>query len=442
MVPLVLSGHTIHYTLISFYPGIDIKFKVDALGLIFATVSSFLWIVTTLYSIGYLRAEREHSQTRYFTCFAISLSATIGVAFSANLITLFIFYEVLSLATIPLVGHKEDDESVKGATKYFIYLVGMSKTVLLAGVIIIFIEAGGTDFMAGGLLKGTQNSTLLFVVFFCFLYGFAKGALMPLHSWLPAAMVAPTPVSALLHAVAVVKVGVFSILRVVFHIYGTETLAQMNLAGPAVFLASFTIIAASIYALTRDNLKARLAYSTISQLSYIILGAVLITRSAMTGSMMHIAAHAFSKITLFFCAGSIYVTTHKKNISELSGIGSKMPLTMLAFFIGSLNMIGIPPFSCFISKWYLVLGSIEARQTPVLIVLLFSTLLNAAYFLPIVFKAFFEKPETVIGAAPDKSGIQEAPPLVLIPLLLTSVGSILIGIFPGFFLALAREVVP
>jgi multicomponent Na+:H+ antiporter subunit D len=441
MVPQVFSGRTIEYTLISVYQGIDIRFRVDALGLTFAVVSSFLWVITTLYSIGYMRAGKEHSQTRFYSCFAISLSATIAVAFSANLITLFVFYEILSLATVPLVGHKEDEEAIEGAKKYFLYLVGASKTLLLAGVIIIFTKTGSTEFTEGGLLKNTAESSLLFVVFFCFLYGFAKGALMPLHNWLPAAMVAPTPVSALLHAVAVVKVGVFSILRVVFHIYGGDMMSRLSLVTPAVYLASFTIIMASVYALTRDNLKARLAYSTISQLSYIILGAVLLTPSAVTGAIFHIAAHAFSKITLFFCAGSIYIVTHKKNVSELSGIGSKMPLTMLAFFIGSLNMIGIPPLSCFVSKWYLVIGSIEADRLPILFVLLSSTLLNAAYFLPIVFKAFFEKPKQVtIGS--EASQMQEAPYFVLIPILITAIGSILIGVFPDFFISLAEEVVP
>ncbi len=440
MAPTVLSGGTIEFVLVSFYENIDIKFRVDALGLVFATVSSFLWIITTLYSIGYMRAGNENSQTRYYTCFAISLSATTAVAFSANLITLFVFYEVLSLATIPLVGHKEDKDAEIGAIKYFFYLVGASKTLLLAGVVIIFTVADSTEFVAGGLLHGVEESTLLFFTFFLLIFGFAKGALMPMHSWLPAAMVAPTPVSALLHAVAVVKVGVFSILRVVFHIYGTDLLTRINLVIPAAYLASFTIIMASVYALTRDNLKVRLAYSTISQLSYIILGAVLVTPNAVIGSIVHIAAHAFSKITLFFCAGSIYVMTHKKNVSQLSGIGHKMPLTMVAFFIGTLNMIGVPPLSCFVSKWYLVLGTIDADQIPLLIVLLISTVLNAAYFLPIVLKAFFEKCEDEPVSNPQNKGIKEASCFIIVPILITAVGSILIGIFPGYFVTLAREV--
>ncbi len=444
MVPAILSGHTIEYTLVTFYQGIDIKFRVDPFGLLFATVSSFLWIITTFYSIGYMRSGKEHSQTRYFTCFAISLSSTVAVAFSANLITLFVFYEILSLATVPLVGHKETPEAIEGARKYFLYLMTMSKTALMSGIIIVYTVAGSTDFQAHGLLQSQPGSTLLFVGFFLFLYGFAKGAVMPFHNWLPSAMVAPTPVSALLHAVAVVKVGVFSILRVVFHTYGVDLMSRMHLGVTAAYVVSFTIVVASIIALTKDNLKARLAYSTVSQLSYVILGAVLLTPSSMVGGIMHIANHAFSKITLFFCAGSLYCAAHKTEISQLSGIGKKMPWTMAAFFIASLSMIGVPPAAGFNSKWYLALGSIEAGQLPILVALLASTVLNAAYFLPITYKAFFEKEETVVGAHhgghDHHEEIREIP-MVVVPLVITAIISLLIGIYPDYFLNLAREVI-
>jgi len=446
MVPAILSGHTIEYTLVTFYQGIDIKFRVDALGLLFATVSSFLWIITTFYSIGYMRSNKEHAQTRYFTCFAISLSSTIAVAFSANLITLFVFYEVLSLATVPLVGHKETPEALEGARKYFLYLLSLSKTLLLSGVIIVYMVAGTTDFQAHGLLNSQPGSALLFVAFFLFLYGFAKGAVMPAHNWLPSAMVAPTPVSALLHAVAVVKVGVFSILRVVFNTYGVDIMSRMNLGITAAYVVSFTILLGSIIALSKDNLKARLAYSTVSQLSYVILGAVLLTPSSMVGGIMHIANHAFSKITLFFCAGSLYSGAHKTEISQLSGIGKKMPWTMAAFFVASLSMIGVPPVAGFTSKWFLALGSIEAHQIPILIVLLVSTVLNAAYFLPITYKAFFEKAEAaaVHHSNPghdDHHDEAREIPFVVVPLVITAVISVLIGIFPDYFLSLAKEVI-
>lgn len=441
MVPAILSGNTIEYTLVTFYEGIDIKFRVDALGLVFATVSSFLWIVTTFYSIGYMRSAKEHSQTRYFACFAISLSSAVGVAFSANLITLFVFYEILSLATVPLVGHKETPEAIEGARKYFLYLLSLSKTLLLSGIIIVYLTAGTTDFASHGLLKNEAGSMLLFAAFFLFLFGFAKGGVMPVHNWLPSAMVAPTPVSALLHAVAVVKVGVFSILRVVFHIYGVDLMTRMNLGIAAAYVVSFTILVGSIIALSKDNLKARLAYSTVSQLSYIILGAVLLTPSSMLGGIMHIANHAFSKITLFFCAGSLYVAAHKTEVSQLSSIGKKMPWTMVAFFIASLSMIGVPPAAGFTSKWYLALGSIEAHEIPILMVLLVSTVLNAAYFLPITYKAFFEKEEVQALVGHDHHEEIREIPMVVVPLVLTAIISLLIGIFPDYFLNLAKEVI-
>ena len=447
MAPTILAGNTIEYTLVTFFQGVDIKFRVDPLGMVFATVSSFLWIVTTFYSIGYMRSNKEHAQTRYFMCFAISLCSAVGVAFSANLITLFVFYEFLSLATVPLVGHKETPEAIEGARKYFLYLLGLSKTLLLAAIIIVYVYAGTTDFHSQGLLRNQPGSTLLFAAFFFFLYGFAKGAVMPAHNWLPSAMVAPTPVSALLHAVAVVKVGVFSILRVVFHVYGVDLMARLNLGVTAAYVVCFTILFASIIALSKDNLKARLAYSTVSQLSYVILGAVLLTPSGMVGGIVHIANHAFSKITLFFCAGSLYTAAHKTEVSQLSGIGKKMPWTMAAFFIGSLSMIGVPIAAGFVSKWYLALGSIEAHQVPILLVLLASTVLNAAYFLPITYKAFFEKEkhaEDSHHGHDEHHGHHEEVreiPMVVVPLVFTAIISLVIGVYPDYFLSLAQEVI-
>jgi multicomponent Na+:H+ antiporter subunit D len=445
MVPAIFAGNTIEYTLVTFYQGIDIKFRVDALGMLFATVSSFLWIVTSFYSIGYMRANKEHAQTRYYACFAISLSSAIAVAFSANLITLFVFYEILSLATVPLVGHKETPEAQEGARKYFLYLLSLSKTFLLSGIIIVYMIAGTTDFTSHGLLSNAPGSALLFVTFFLFLFGFAKCGIMPVHNWLPSAMVAPTPVSALLHAVAVVKVGVFSVLRVVFHIYGVDLMSRLHIGTTAAYVAAFTIVVASIIALTKDNLKARLAYSTVSQLSYIILGAVLLTPSSMTGGIIHIANHAFSKITLFFCAGSLYSSAHKTEISQMNNIGKKMPWTMAAFFIASLSMIGAPPVAGFVTKWYLAIGSIEAKELPILLFLLASTILNAAYFLPITYKAFFVKDEDVSqahhGAGHAHHEEITENPMIVVPLVLTAIISVIIGIYPNYFLSLAQEVI-
>lgn len=440
MLPEVLDGKTVEYTLLHIAPGIELKFKADALSVLFALGASFLWIFTTFYSIGYMRAHKEHAQTRYYAYFALALTNTIGVAFSSNLFTMFLFYEGLSIITYPLVGHKQDAVALAGARKYVIYLLGAAKLFLVAAIVLTYNLAGTLEFAKGGIFPTAVQAAhpiLLSVLFLLYLYGFAKCAIMPLHGWLPAAMVAPTPVSALLHAVAVVKTGVFTVLRVVLFVFGTDLLKNLGVNQIAIFLATFTIVVASVIALSRDNLKARLAFSTISQLSYIILGAVLLTPSSLVGGISHITMHAFAKITLFFCAGSLYISAHKTEISQLSGIGRKMPWTMTAFAIGSLNMIGVPSVGGFISKWNLAVGSLEAGSLIVLFALLVSTVLNTAYFMPIVYKAFFEK-EHEDGHHHEE--IKENP-FMVVPLCLTALGTVILGIYPDLVLTLAREVI-
>lgn len=437
MLPVILAGNTIEYTVSTILPGIALKFRVDALGIIFATTASFLWILTSLYSIGYVRSLKEHAQTRYFACFAISLSAAMGVAFAANLFTLFLFYEILTLITYPLVTHKETEESLTAGVKYLVYLLGSSKSFQLLAMILTYNLAGTLEFSKGGIFPEGASSPLLIAIYILFIAGYTKSAVMPLHSWLPAAMVAPTPVSALLHAVAVVKAGVFSVLRLIFDVFGLDMMHHLNLGLPTALFASFTILVASIIALTQDNLKLRLAYSTVSQLSYVILGAALLTPSGMVGGILQIVNHAFAKITLFFCAGAILIASHKTNISEMGGIGRKMPLTMLAFSIGALSMIGIPPAAGFISKWYLAVGSVEAGGLAFLSVILASTILNAAYFLPILYKAFFDD----LPSGSEIQGVREAPFFVVMPLTLTAIGTLLLGAFPDYFLRIAMEVI-
>ena len=442
MAPIVLAGGTLQITLFTILPGVDFAFRVDALGMVFATISSLLWIAAAVYSIGYMRSLKEHAQTRFFVCFAISLSAAVGGAFAANLFTLVIFYEVLSLITYPLVYHKETEESWHGGRRYLVYLMGASKTFLLAALALTYQFAGTLDFKAAGLFNDSGLSNgLLIVIYLCYLAGFAKAAIMPFHAWLPAAMVAPTPVSALLHAVAVVKMGVFCVLRVIFDVMGVRLMEKLELGIATAYLVSFTIIMASIYALTRDDLKARLAYSTVSQLSYIILGAALLSPTSIVGGVAHMPGHALSKITLFFCAGSIYCASRRKNISDMAGIGRRLPWTMAAFFIGSLGMIGMPPTGGFISKWYLVVGSVEAQELFFLVVLLVSAVLNAAYFLPVSYTAFFEKEKDDRHMEVAASDIREIP-LVTIPLVATALLSLAMGIYPNYFLSLARAVVP
>ena len=445
MIPAVVYDKTIiTYSLFTILPGIEIGFRVDAFGLLFAMGASILWIATSFYSIGYMRSTNEHSQTRYFACFAVSLSATIGVAFSANLFTMFLFYEILTIITYPLVAHKGTPEAKAGGRKYAIYLLGAAKAFLVAAIILTYNLTGTLEFSKDGIFPAivqSVNPELLYIIFVLFFFGFAKSAIMPFHSWLPAAMVAPTPVSALLHAVAVVKTGVFTVLRIIFFVFGADLMMDIGVDVFVITFASFTIITASLLALTRDNLKARLAFSTISQLSYIILGAALLTPSAMVGGIIHITNHAFSKITLFFCAGSIYVSTYKTKVSQLNGIGKKMPWTMAAFAIATLSMIGIPPVSGFITKWYLVIGSLERHNLVVLIVLLVSSFLNAAYFVPILYRAFFkeENPNSENLDLSEHKEIKENPFLV-VPLTLTAIVSVVLGLYPDFIVQIAEMV--
>jgi len=439
MIPTVLAGATQKFVLFDILPGIELAFRADGFGLLFALGASALWILTSFYSIGYMRTLEEHAQTRYFACFALALSATIGVAFSANLFTLFLFYEALSLVTYPLVGHKETSEAKAGARKYVIYLLGAAKLFLMAAIILTYNVTETLEFHLGGIPALREQiaaqPTLLCMIFALFLFGFAKNALMPLHSWLPAAMVAPTPVSALLHAVAVVKTGVFSTLRVILFIFGPYAVGELGMDQFALVAASITIVTASLLALSQDNLKARLAFSTVSQLSYIIMGAALLNTNGVTGGIAHITNHAVSKITLFLCAGSIYASTHKTEISQLSGLARRMPWTMAAFAVASLSIVGIPPTSGFVSKWYLALGTMENGNQIFLGVLLVSSLLNAAYLFPIVYKAFFEE------ASEQNDKVREVPWMVA-PLVISAAASLLLGIFPDAVVTLAGSAMP
>ncbi|KZX48039.1 proton-conducting transporter membrane subunit [Haloarcula sp. K1] len=396
MVPGVLSGTEYEFAIGQFATGIELAFSVDPLGLLFGLLASLLWIVTSFYSIGYMRGLNEHAQTRYFASFAASLASAIGVAFASNLLTLFVCYELLTVSTYPLVTHDETEEARAAGRKYLAYTFGGGVAVL-GGTVLVFVLAGTTAFTPGGIeALATADPTLARAAFALLAAGFGvKAALMPMHSWLPDAMVAPTPVSGLLHAVAVVKSGVFGIARVVLDVYGTGTMEQLGVGLPLAAIAAFTLLTASIIALRQDNLKRRLAYSTISQLSYIVLGLGLLHGQALTGGLLHIPAHAFMKLTLFFCAGAIHVETHTDDISDMAGIGKRMPLTMAAFAVAAAGMAGIPLVAGFVSKWYLVIGALSLDGGLVFAAaLLVSGVLNIAYFWPIVYQAYFESPES------------------------------------------------
>ena len=447
MIPPVLAGGTLHFTVLPFLPQVAIAFRVDALALVFGMTASFLWILTTVYSIGYMRHGQEKDQTRYYAFFALAMAATMAVAFSANLLTLYVFYELLTFMTYPLLTHTGSREAYAAGQKYLLYQLGASFIFLLPAIILTYTLSGTFDFRPNGVFPPGTSATVLVIVYGFFLAGSAKAAIMPFHAWLPAAMVAPTPVSALLHAVAVVNVGVFLILRVILDIFGRDLLRELDLDVVTAIVVSVTMLLASLRALRLDSLKAVLAYSTIGQLSYMILGVVLLSPTAMVGGIMHMVNHAESKIVLFFCAGSIYLATRKTNISELGGIGREMPWTMTAFAIGALSIVGLPPTAGFITKWFLVTGSIEAGSLAVLVVLVTTTLLSAAYYFRIIRAAFFgSPPEQDAGAAQraeDSSRLarptnRELSPLIVGPLLVGAVLSVLLGIFPSFFIELAR----
>jgi multicomponent Na+:H+ antiporter subunit D len=428
MVPFVLQGRTVEYTIVLLTQGVSLQFRVDQFGLFFGILASALWIATSVYSIGYVRGLNEHAQTRYFFNFAICLSATMGIAFAGNLLTLFIFYEILTLATYPLVAHKETEDAIMGGRKYLAYTLTAGVVILFA-IIFIYTLTGTLDFKPGGFLLGHGSPATLIFLFVILILSFGvKAALMPLHEWLPTAMIAPTPVSALLHAVAVVKAGVFGCLRIILYVFGPELLHKLDLWLILAYFASFTVIVSGMYALAQDNLKRRLAFSTINNLAIIVMGSALLTPSAITGSIFHMASHGFMKITLFFVAGAIYVKTHKENVSELDGIGRQMPVTMGAFAIGAMGIAGTPPICGFISKWYLAMGSLEAKEVFFLFVLLISALMDVAYFFPIIYNSFFKGPQEPVNPHLDEASMK-----MVVPLVVTAIISFILGIFPNAF---------
>ncbi len=425
LYPHVMDGGRPSFVTGEMLPGLPIAFLVEPLGLLFALIASFLWIINSLYSIGYMRAHHEKNQTRFYVCFAIALASAVAIAFAGNMMTLFVFYEALTISTYPLVTHAGTDKAKRGGRVYLGILLSTSIGFLFLAIVWTWMIAGTLDFMPGGILEGKASATAVGVLLALYMFGIGKAALMPFHRWLPSAMVAPTPVSALLHAVAVVKAGVFSVLKVTIYIFGYEFLADIGVSQWLQYLAAFVIVTASLVALRQDNLKARLAYSTISQLSYIVLGAMLVNSSGILGGGMHIATHAFGKITLFFCAGAYMVAAHKTKVSELAGIGRSMPITTMAFLIGSLSIIGLPPMGGLWSKWYLALGTLEADQMVLLGVLMASSLLNIAYLLPIPFRGFFAQSD---DDGPQK--FREAPTLCVIALSLTAVGCLVLFFHP------------
>lgn len=422
LLPTVLAGGRPAAYWMSPIAGVPIGFQVEPLGMTFACVASFLWVISSIYSIGYMRGNNELRQTRFYICFAIALGSTMGLALAENLFTLFLFYEALTLSTYPLVTHHKNEEALAAGRTYLGILMTTSIVFLLLAIIITWSVAGDTSFRPGGILAGKLDPMASSMLLLLYVYGTGKAALMPIHRWLPAAMVAPTPVSALLHAVAVVKAGVFTVVKISVYTFGIDYLRTLWSSELLLYIATFTLLAASIVALRQDNLKRRLAYSTISQLSYVVVGAMLATAMGVIGAGMHIVMHAFGKITLFFCAGAIYTAAHKSEISQMNGLGRVMPVTFGAFFIGALSVIGLPPLGGAWSKFFLALGAADAGQWIVIAALMISSLLNVVYLLSPVFRAFFMTSPN----APTQAGIAEAPVPSLIALTVAALGCVIL----------------
>jgi multicomponent Na+:H+ antiporter subunit D len=426
MVWGVFHDH-VYESRLTLLPGLDLVLDADALSVFFVVLSSVLWLVTTVYAIGYL--EDSPHRSRFFGFFSLCVTATVGIALAGNLVTFLIFYELLTLATFPLVAHRGTPDAMRGAKVYLAYTLS-GGAVLLFAVAWLSALAGPVEFTEGGALGALSDAhrvplTIIFVLLIGALG--VKAALLPLHGWLPQAMVAPAPVSALLHAVAVVKAGAFGIVRVVYDVYGVNLAADLGVLQPLAALAAATIVYGSVRALSQDGLKKRLAYSTVSQVSYIALGTAIFGPVASIGGIVHLVHQGVMKITLFFCAGNLAETLGIHNVSEMRGCARRMPLTMTAFTVGALGMIGVPPIAGFVTKWYLGSGAVAAGADWVLLVLAASSLLNAAYFLPILYTAWFQRP---VGPWPEENprGRYEAPLMLLVPALVTAALSVAAGL--------------
>lgn len=428
MIGSVKKGTYFVYTLFSATDTISFTLKTDEAGMLFACVSSFLYVVVIFYAIGYMRGHHEQNQTGFYAFFSMCICSALGIAFGANLVTFFIFFELLTMATWPLVFHARNQEAQFSGRKYLIYTL-IPGQFCLAGIVIVYSISGTTDFVAGGFLDNSMGGPVFMTVLFFLLVlaGAIKAGMMPFHGWLPAAMVAPTPVSALLHAVAVVKAGAFCVVRIVGYVFGPVYLSEIPANQILGWIAIFTIIASSLIAIKQDNLKKRLAYSTIGQLSYVLFGICITTPLGMKGAMFHVVAHALMKITLFMCAGAIIVTAHKDNVSDMKGIGRAMPVTMACYTIAALGIVGLPGTVGFISKANLIMGALEQGNPIYAFVLLTSSMLGLVYLLPVSYHAFFSK-----NPKGEFAKRKEASPWMLIPIIITAAMTILFGIDPDF----------
>jgi multicomponent Na+:H+ antiporter subunit D len=423
----VRDGRTPTTELGELIPGLSLSLRADGMGIVFAALAGLLWVLASSYAVGYLRGDDAQHRTRFYAFYSLCLATAFAVAFAGDLFTFFIAYELLTVSTYPLVTHNGDDAAIAAGRRYLGYLLGGGVLVLF-GLVILTVLVGDVTFVAGGFVGDALGPVLTSVTFLLLAVGFGtKAGLMPLHRWLPAAMVAPTPVSALLHAVAVVKGGVFAFGRLIGFVFGPDVLSGLAVTTLLAVVAGTTIVVASVIALRQDHLKRRLAYSTIAHLAYIVLGFALLAPTSFEGSLLHIVNHGVLKITLFFCAGALHVHLHLDHVSELDGVGRRMPFTMGAFAVASLGLAGLPPMGGFLSKWYLVLGAFEAEQYLAAGVMAFGGLFTAAYLFPVVYRAFFRGPAAE-HRVPAPAGRRDASRLLVVPLSVTAGLGLLLGI--------------
>jgi len=441
LLMVVSGGGRPELSLGTFAGDFALTLKLEPLGAIFAMIASSLWLLNSLFAIGYMRGNKEKNQTRFYAFVAIAISAAMGIAAAGNLITLFIFYEALTLSTFPLVTHKGDAKAKRGGTIYILILMGTSLALLLPAIIGTQVIAGTTEFRVGGIFPEGTPLLATSILLFLFAFGIGKAALMPVHPWLPNAMVAPTPVSALLHAVAVVKAGVFSILKIVIFTFGPAVTAATPMSTVLSWIAAISIVMASIIALRQDNLKARLAYSTVSQLSYVTLGAMLAAPAAIIGAGLQIVMHAWGKITLFMCAGAIYTVAHRTNISQLDGLGRTMPFVFGAFLIGALSIIGVPPMGGSWPKYFLMVGALDSGKAILMAALILSSVLNVIYLTPIAIRGFLKPPQNP-GDDAHIAEVRKKHPWVVIPPVVTALGALVLFFFSGPIIEFLTPVLP
>ncbi|MBR3763596.1 MAG: proton-conducting membrane transporter [Clostridia bacterium] len=408
---------------------LPLTFRVDGMSRVFAGLVSLLWPIASLYGFEYM--HHEERPTPFFMWYTISYAATLAIAFAGNLCTLYVFYECLTLVTLPLVIHKKDAASIRAGRKYLTYSITGAAFAFIALVVLIFL-AGSTEFTLGGVVTTEMMNTrggLLLTVFVLAFIGFGtKAAVFPMHAWLPAASVAPTPVTALLHAVAVVNAGAYAVLRLIYYSFGAENLFGTWAQAIVLCLACFTIVFGSTMAVREQHFKRRLAWSTISNLSYMLMGAALMTEGGMVGSLSHLVIHGVIKITLFYCAGAILVRTGKEYVQDLRGFGKVMPLTCAAYVVGGVALTGIPPLAGFVSKWNLLTAAADTGLvlgTVAVLALIISAVLTAIYIFTAVLP-MYGRPLNAESAALEgfnrDPGWQMKLPLVLLMIAIVALG--------------------